>query len=171
MAYAAARGIRGGMMAIGLVLALAGCSTMEKVASPDVTDAPVGAGVDIPAGSNEDFIVNVGRRIYFTEKSAELNDTARVTLDKQAEFLAQYPQWKIKVEGFADEPGTAEFNMQLSQKRAEVTRAYLISKGVAPIRTRIKAFGNTELVKKCADVTCYSQNRRAVIVLEGRSGA
>ena len=51
MAYLAARAIRGGLMAVGLVLALAGCSTVENVASPNVTDAPVGAGVDIPAGS------------------------------------------------------------------------------------------------------------------------
>ena len=45
MAYLAARAIRGGLMAVGLVLALAGCSTVENVASPNVTDAPVGAGV------------------------------------------------------------------------------------------------------------------------------
>ena len=38
---------------------------------------PVGAGINVPPGSNEDFIVNVGRRVYFAENSAALDDTAR----------------------------------------------------------------------------------------------
>ncbi len=158
---------------LALGLALGGCSAIDKPDAPisaNVTDAPVGAGIEVPPGSKEDFIVNVGRRVYFDENSAELSAVTRATLDKQAEFLQRYPEWSVKIEGFADEKGSADYNKQLSQKRAEATRAYLVGKGIPIQRTRVKFFGNGELVKKCEDLTCWSQNRRAVTVLEGRTG-
>src|SRR5215218_6252143 len=86
--------------ALGL---LAACVTERPVV--EATGAPVGAGVNVPAGSNEDFIVNVGRRIYFDEGSAEINDVAKATLQKQADWLARYTRYKIKIEGFADDRG------------------------------------------------------------------
>src|SRR5215218_9140639 len=78
---AAARPARTLMVLAALVL-LPGCMTEKPVV--EATGVPVGAGVDVPPGSNEDVIVNVGRRIYFDESSADINDTARVTLRKQA---------------------------------------------------------------------------------------
>ena len=99
-----------------------GLSFGRRAASPKPPQsAGLDAGPDLPPGSNEDFIVNVGRRIYFTENSAELTDTAKVTLNSQAQWLAKYPSYKIKIEGFADEKGSAEFNKSLGLKRAEAT--------------------------------------------------
>src|SRR6185437_14401474 len=99
---------------------------------------PVGAGINVPPGSNEDFIVNVGRRVYFADNSATLDETAQATLDKQAAWISQYARYKIKVEGFADEKGTPQYNMQLGQKRAEAVAAYLASKGVPTARMKAK---------------------------------
>lgn len=144
---------------------LSGCVAVEK--SQDVTNAPVGAGADVPGGSAEDFIVNVGRRIFFSENSDDLDETARATLDKQFEFLKTYTRYKAKIEGFADEKGTAEFNMKLSQRRAEAARDYLLAKGLPANRMRVKAFGNTRKVNDCNDISCWAQNRRVVTVLEG----
>lgn len=147
-------------LAAGLALGLAGC----------VTEAPqtsaTESGPDVPPGSNEDFIVNVGRRIYFTENSDQLTDTAKVTLDAQAEWLARFPAYKVKIEGFADEKGGDAVNKALGLKRAEATRTYLASKGVAMARMRVKTFGNTRKVKDCQDIGCYAQNRRVITVLD-----
>ncbi|MBV9220663.1 MAG: OmpA family protein [Methylobacteriaceae bacterium] len=156
---------------------LGGCNTTSSngpVASAAANgDAAIATAIDAPPGSNEDFIVNVGRRVYFTESSAELNDTAKVTLDKQAAWLTSYPAYKIKIEGFADDPGSPDANKALGLRRAQAMQAYLAAKGVSPARMRVKSFGNDQvrLVKKCADISCWSQNRRGVTVLDTEVGS
>jgi peptidoglycan-associated lipoprotein len=155
-------------MALAMALALAACaSDLAPPQKSSANDAPAGAGLNVPAGSNEDFIVNVGRRVFFAENSAALDDTAKTTLDNQAEWLSTYPAYKVKVEGFSDEKGSAQFNMQLGQKRAEAVVTYLTSKGIPAARLKAKSFGNApnRKVKACDDISCWSQNRRAVTVL------
>jgi len=155
--------------ALGVALLLAGCASDLAPSGPksSAQDAPVGGGINVPPGSNEDFIVNVGRRVYFTENSAALDDTAKTTLDNQAAWLSNYKAYKIKVEGFADERGTPQFNIQLGQKRADAVASYLLSKGIPATRLKAKSFGNApnRKVKSCDDISCWSQNRRAVTVL------
>ena len=155
------------MIALTLAACAGGGNDVLAV-QPTGTGAPVGEGINVTAGSNEDFIVNVGRRLYFREGSSELSDEAKVTLAKQAEWLGRYPNWKAKIEGFADEAGSAEFNRQLGMKRAEAARGYLASQGIPPTRMRVKTFGNSKerMVNTCNDASCRSQNRRVVTVLE-----
>ncbi|MXN66859.1 OmpA family protein [Stappia sp. GBMRC 2046] len=143
-------------------LALSGCNTMEAASTPDVTNAPAAGFEKISAGSEQDFIVNVGRRAYFTQGSATLDDTAKMTLDKQAEFLKANPNWYAKVQGFADDPGGDAANISLSQKRADAVMAYLVSKGVSPDRLWAKGYGTERLVRDCDDIECKAQNRRVV---------
>lgn len=164
-----ARATRTLLAVAGLAL-LPACVTEKPIV--EATGVPVGAGVNVPPGSNEDFIVNVGRRIYFDESSAELNDTAKVTLQKQAEWLARHARYKIKIEGFADDRGNAETNRALGLRRAEAARAYLASLGLAPARMRAKTFGaeKERLVHDCNDASCRAQNRRVVVVLERETG-
>ncbi|MBV8183375.1 MAG: OmpA family protein [Hyphomicrobiales bacterium] len=154
-------------IALVMALALAGCASDLAPSKSTANDAPAGAGLNIPPGSNEDFIVNVGRRVFFTENSAALDDTAKTTLDNQAAWLSTYPAYKVKVEGFADEKGSTQFNMQLGAKRAEAVVSYLVSKGIPAARLKAKSFGNASdrKVKACDDISCWSQNRRAVTVL------
>jgi peptidoglycan-associated lipoprotein len=127
-----------------------------------VSTGPPEGGVNVQSGSEEDFIVNVGRRTFFGEGSAALDETAKVTLDKQALWLNQHPQWKVKVQGFADDPGTTAEQKALSQKRAEAVRDYLASKGVSPDRMKAKGYGRDRLVGDCADIECQAQNRRVI---------
>lgn len=111
-------------------------------------------------------MVNVGRRTYFRAGSAELDETARVTLQKQAEWLNRYPQWPVKIQGFADDPGSPAENRSLSQRRAEAVRDYLISLGVSPDRLTAKGYGRDRLVRDCPDISCTSQNRRVITNLQ-----
>jgi peptidoglycan-associated lipoprotein len=92
-----------------------------------------------------------------------------VTLDKQAEWLAKYPNYSILIEGHADERGTREYNLALGARRATSTRNYLVSRGVPASRLRTISFGKERPVAVCDDISCWSQNRRAVTVLEGQN--
>lgn len=134
-----------------------------------VTDAPVGAGINIPPGSNEDFIVSVGRRVFFTEGSAQLTTIAQTTLDNQAAWLGRFPKWGAKIQGFSDDPGSDEANRALGMQRAEAVKSYLIAKGVAASRLRAKTYGRDKdrIVRVCPDASCKAQNRRVITNLEG----
>ena len=75
------------------------------------------------------------------------------------------------VEGHADERGTREYNFALSARRAEVTKNYLSGRGVAAARLRTTSFGKERPVAVCNDISCWSQNRRAVTVPRGGAGS
>jgi len=154
---------------LAAMLALAACGGSSQ--RPDLPAPPLQSNQDpatslTPPGSEEDFMVNVGRRTYFKAGSAELDETARVTLQKQAEWLNRYPQWPVKIQGFADDPGSPAENRSLSQRRAEAVRDYLISLGVSPDRLTAKGYGRDRLVRDCPDISCTSQNRRVITNLQ-----
>ncbi len=141
-------------------LAIAGCAkTPEPVAM---------AGAAAP-GSQQDFIVNVGDRVFFDTDSSELSQQARATLDKQAMWLNQYNRYAFLIEGHADERGTREYNIALGARRAQTVREYLVSRGVSAQRMRTISYGKERPVAVCNDISCWSQNRRAVTVLNQSS--
>jgi peptidoglycan-associated lipoprotein len=126
----------------------------------------VGGGVtSATPGSPQDFVVNVGDRVLFDTDSTELSATARATLDKQAMWLNQNPRYTFIIEGHADERGTREYNIALGARRAATTRDYLVSHGIAANRMRTISYGKERPVATCNDISCWSQNRRAVTVL------
>ena len=61
-------------------------------------------------GSQQDFVVNVGDRVFFETDSTDLTPQSRATLDKQAQWLTRYAQYAFTIEGHADERGTREYN-------------------------------------------------------------
>ncbi len=125
-----------------------------------------GAGYAAP-GSAQDFVVNVGDRVFFDSDSTELNASAQATLDKQSRWLQQYGRYAFTVEGHADERGTREYNFALGARRAEVTKDYLIARGISGGRIKTISYGKERPVAVCDDISCWSQNRRAVTVLSG----
>ncbi|WP_407049930.1 peptidoglycan-associated lipoprotein Pal [Methyloraptor flagellatus] len=140
--------------------------TLGACASQQQTDLAGGAGAATP-GSPQDFVVNVGDRVFFAMDSTDLSPEARATLDKQSAWLARYPRYTVTVEGHADERGTREYNIALGQRRAVATRDYLISRGVQPTRLRVISYGKERPVAVCDAEQCWNQNRRAVTVLNG----
>lgn len=153
-----------GVAAIMAAGFLAGCASIDEVGNSGTrvsgkTGTPISAFANMKPGSEEDFIMHVGRRTYFKANSAVLDSTAKATLDKQAQWLAQYPKWYIKLQGHADDPSN---NGKLSSQRADVVMAYLVSRGVSPERMWSKGYGRKRLVQDCPDITCKSQNRRVV---------
>jgi peptidoglycan-associated lipoprotein len=122
------------------------------------------AGLAAP-GSSQDFVVNVGDRVFFETDQTDLTSQARATLDKQAQWLAQYNRYTFTIEGHADERGTREYNIALGAKRAQSVREYLASRGIDSARMRTISYGKERPVAVCDDISCWSQNRRSVIVL------
>jgi peptidoglycan-associated lipoprotein len=132
--------------------------------SPVVDPTNPAATAAVP-GSAQDFIVNVGDRVFFETDSSELTPQARDTLDKQAQWLTLYNRYTFTVEGHADERGTREYNIALGARRAQTVRDYLVARGVDASRMRTISYGKERPVAVCNDISCWSQNRRAVTVL------
>jgi peptidoglycan-associated lipoprotein len=116
------------------------------------------------------FNQTVGDRVLFVVDQSTLTDIGRATLDGQAQWLQANPQYAIIVEGHADEQGTREYNLALGARRASAVQQYLISKGISPSRVQTVSYGKERPIAICSDETCYSQNRRAVTVLQVGSG-
>ena len=143
-----------------LVVAVAACSR-----NPATGVGNLGPGQGAP-GSQQEFLVTVGDRVFFETDSSALTPTAQATLDKQAAWLNRYTNYRILVEGHADERGTREYNIALGARRGSVVVNYLISKGVNGQRIQTKSLGKERPVAICNDISCWSQNRRAVTVVQ-----
>jgi len=157
---------------LAMTLAVSACGMLEperpKIkADAGGPDKSIVVAEDATAGSGADFALNVGRRTFFRDNSAELDSVAKVTVGRQADWLVRHPNWNVKVEGFADDTGTPEQNLDLSNRRAEAVRTALAGFGVQPGRIRVQGFGRARLVRDCPDISCKSQNRRVVTNLEG----
>jgi len=162
------RFIRGAKFAamIAAGLSLAACANNPNAMNG--ANAGLGAGNAAP-GSAQDFVVNVGDRVFFESDSSELTPQSIATLDKQAQWLGRYNRYAFTIEGHADERGTREYNIALGARRAQAVRDYLASRGIHPGRMRTVSYGKERPVAVCNDISCWSQNRRAVTVLGATS--
>jgi peptidoglycan-associated lipoprotein len=160
--------LRGVRLAAVLATALA-ISACANQAADNAGAGVGGAGSASTPGSQQDFVVNVGDRVFFETDQTELTALGRSTLDKQAQWLTNYSQYSFTVEGHADERGTREYNIALGARRAQSTRDYLISRGIQAGRIKTISYGKERPVAVCNDISCWSQNRRAVTVLNAGS--
>jgi peptidoglycan-associated lipoprotein len=159
---------RGVSLALVLTLALTAAACANKPGAGGAGGAGgYGAGGPSTPGSQQDFVVNVGDRVFFESDQTDLTSVAQETLNKQAQWLGQYNRYAITVEGHADERGTREYNLALGARRSQVTRDYLVARGVPANRIRTISYGKERPVAVCNDISCWSQNRRAVTVLGG----
>ena len=105
--------------------------------------------------------------IYFDLNKWNIRKDAQIKLDKLVTIMKQYPKLEIAIGSHTDSRATKAYNKRLSEKRAQSTRAYLISKGIRPSRISAKGYGETQLINSCSDaVKCteseHKQNRRSV---------
>ncbi len=156
---------RNARFAFALLAALTAAACASKVNELGAAGA---GGAAVP-GSQQDFVVNVGDRVFFDSDSTELTMQSRATLDKQAQWLTTYNRYAFTVEGHADERGTREYNIALGARRAQAVRDYLASHGIEPSRMRTISYGKERPVAVCDDISCWSQNRRAVTVINASS--
>ncbi len=144
------------------VLATAACGSFRTG-----EETPPSATSTVTPGTPQDFFVNVGDRVFFNENVTDLTPTSIETLDKQAAWLVRFASYTVTIEGHSDEKGDKAKNMALGNRRAQAVRNHLVGKGVPAQRVKFVSYGRERRVSTCNDISCWSQNRRAVTVLDG----
>ena len=134
--------------------------------STPVDQAPTGA---LP-GSTQDFVVNVGDRVYFDTDSHDIRSDAQPILDAQSNWLRRYGGVRVRIEGNADERGTREYNLALGARRANSVRDYLVSHGITADRISTISFGKEQPIDPGAGEEAWQKNRngRTAIVSGAR---
>jgi outer membrane protein OmpA-like peptidoglycan-associated protein len=103
--------------------------------------------------------------IYFDLGKWDVRSDASIELDKIVSAMNEFPTLVIELGSHTDSRSSAKFNQTLSQKRAESSGQYILSKGIAPKRLTWKGYGESKLLNKCKDgVKCseddHAKNRR-----------
>ncbi|MGY9009530.1 MAG: OmpA family protein [Rhodobacterales bacterium] len=115
------------------------------------------------------FIDKIGDRILFEVDNSGLTALAKTTLNSQADWLLINAEYQVLIEGHADEQGTRDYNLALGARRAQIVKEYLISRGVDPNNISIVTYGKERPLENCSAEVCWSQNRRAVTIVNALS--
>jgi peptidoglycan-associated lipoprotein len=102
---------------------------------------------------------------FFDYNQDSLREDARQALQRDAQWLAKWPQTVVRVDGHCDERGTEEYNLALGDKRADAVKEYLTSLGVRPDRIQTRTLGKEAPFCQGDDESCWSQNRRGHFVI------
>ena len=102
----------------------------------------------------------------FAFNSAELNTADKEALDKAVKQIKAEKPSKVLVKAYADSTGPAEYNLALSQRRADAVAAYLVKEGVCKKSITAKGYGSTTSFDANATAAGRAQNRRAEIVID-----
>lgn len=143
-----------------------GASTVTDGAGATDPYATGAGGAAVP-GTQAHFetAVNGQNTIYFDTDRYNIDSVDAAALQAQAQYLAQYPNLTITVEGHADERGTREYNLALGERRANAAKNYLQSVGVAANRVQTVSYGKERPVALGSDEGAWARNRRAVSVV------
>ncbi|HVB69490.1 MAG TPA: peptidoglycan-associated lipoprotein Pal [Acetobacteraceae bacterium] len=156
--------ILGAFAAVALLAACANKPATTGMAS----GAGAAAATSGPApGSEQDLVANVGDRVFYAFNRSVLTSSDQATLDRQAGWLAKYPQVQVLVAGNCDDRGTEEYNLALGHRRANAAREYLAAKGVSPSRIKTISYGKDRPVALGDNEQAWAQNRNAITSVQG----
>lgn len=133
------------------------------VAAPAPCNPPAGFQMDANCHIIDQKVVV--RAVDFEYNSAQLTGPARQTLDDVGAALATQPGLTVEIQGYTDSTGPAEYNLRLSQRRAESVQQYLISKGVNGSMLTARGYGKDNPVASNATAEGRAQNRRVVFAV------
>ena len=117
------------------------------------------------------LIVTLPGSIYFDVNKSDVKSAMRARLTEIARALATAPDRHVLVEGHTDSDGTDEYNLKLSNLRAESVRSILVAGGISPDRVESHGYGETRPVAPNTTAAGKAQNRRVEIVLQGAAAA
>ena len=133
--------------------------TAPAYETPSTPQSPVNQG-PLP-GTAQDFVINIGERIYFDTDSYDVRSDAQPTLAAQAQWLNRYPAVRVRIEGNADERGTREYNLALGARRANAVREFLVGQGVSGSRIETLSYGKERPIDAGASEDSWAKNRNA----------
>ncbi len=160
------------MLLVGTV-GLAACAKKapEELPPPPVetpTPTPVDtspAGPVVGSQAHFENAVNGQNVIYFDTDRYNIDSADAAALQSQAQYLGQYSQIRITIEGHADERGTREYNLALGERRANAAKNYLVGLGISANRITTVSYGKERPVALASNPEAWAQNRRAVSVV------
>lgn len=114
--------------------------------------------------------IEISQTIYFEVNKAIIKPVSYGILNEVAQVLKDYPNFTIRVEGHTDSDGADDYNMALSQSRAESVRAYLISQGIDGKRLTSEGYGETRPIDTNRTAAGKAKNRRVEFVITGGNG-
>jgi peptidoglycan-associated lipoprotein len=135
----------------------ASASASVTVAAPPPPPAP-------PQVDLNDLFLKEVRDAYFDFNKSDIRADAREALSKTADFLKNYPQIKVTIEGHCDERGSTEYNLALGDRRANATKQYLVSLGISADRITTVSYGKEKPFCMESNEACWQQNRRGHFV-------
>ena len=144
------------------------CSTVpvEEVDSQQATtvDLTSDSGTSSDAASDPMSDVDIGEpyvKIYFDYDQDTLREDALSDLLKVSRLMKDNPKYTLLVEGHADERGTREYNLALSERRAKAVEDFLSASGVSSFNIEVVGYGEEKPVDNGSNESAWSQNRRA----------
>lgn len=173
----------------GIALALGACASKPPPEEPVVSEAPTQTttptsrpqtqtvetvtpqNVGPRAGSVQDFIVNVGDRVYFDTDRYNIDGEDMAVLNRQVAWLRSYPNTTIMVAGNCDERGTREYNLGLGERRANAVKDYLVSQGVSASRIETISYGKERPIDGRSTEEAWATNRNSQTqIIDGAVG-
>lgn len=174
------------LLAIGVTILMAGCSSAVKLDEVPVEDkagtavsqlggegAGMGAGtgvgkggvtsVDIGKSSTQTAMPTGSRLVYFDHDSFVIKPEFQSVIEVHARFIKADKARKVVIEGHTDETGGREYNLALGQRRAEAVRSALGLLGVADSQVEAVSFGKEKPAAQGSDDAAMARNRRAEI--------
>ncbi len=115
--------------------------------------------------SDADFHAAV-KDVFFDYDSYELRPDGQSAASAAASFLVSHPNIRVMIGGYADERGSAEYNLALGENRANSARTALINAGVAPTRIRVVSYGKEKQFCTESNEQCWQENRRAQFTID-----
>lgn len=128
------------------------------------TDCARGAAEQIEYADAMEAIV---QRVHFEFDKSDITDEAARVLQRKADALRAFPGIRLTIEGHCDERGSLEYNRALGMRRAEASKAYLVTLGVEDARFRTVTYGEERPLDTMSNESAWARNRRGEFVIEG----
>lgn len=156
------------IVSLSLVASACGKKNVEELPPAPGTEQSTQANVGsaIAPGSQADFLQRMAGKdvIFFDTDQFDIDSVDAAALQSQAQWLSQYPNKLVRIEGHTDERGTREYNLALGERRANAAKNYLISLGLSPSRLTVVSYGKERPAALGSDESAWARNRRAVTV-------
>ena len=118
-----------------------------------------------------DGIEIIAQRVHFDFDKSNITDESAQVLQRKAQALRQYANFKIQIQGNCDDRGSNEYNLALGQRRAESVRKYLVSLGISPDRLSTISFGEERPIAQGQNEQAWAMNRRDEFVIQNLSAS
>jgi len=152
------------------VLMLAACKESPETSAntaggTGAAMAATGAPSTVAKGTREDFIQNVGDRVFFDFDKSDIKPEGQQALQRQATWLKQYASVTVTIEGHCDERGTREYNLALGNRRSNAVKSALVALGIPANRIQTISYGKDRPIVVGSNEAAWAQNRVGITVI------